>query len=153
MNWLNFHLNMDSQLITSNFFAMKFLKIFSLGLAFFLFQASFAIAQSSDSATVVPAATFEKMLKKKKNILVDVRTPEEMTEGHIENATNLDFLDESFPEKIETLNKNKTYLLYCRSGKRTAKAGAMMKAAGFKNIYMLDGGITSWIEEGKTVEK
>jgi rhodanese-related sulfurtransferase len=43
--------------------------------------------------------------------------------------------------------------LYCRSGKRTAKAGAMMKAAGFKNIYMLDGGITSWIEEGKTVEK
>ena len=93
------------------------------------------------------------MLKKKKNILLDVRTPEEMTEGHIENAANLDFLDESFPEKIETLNKNKTYLLYCRSGKRTAKAGAMMKAAGFKNIFMLDGGITSWIEEGKTVEK
>jgi len=144
---------MDSQLITSNIFTMKFLKIFSLGLAFFLFQASFAIAQSADSATVIPAATFEKMLKKKKNILLDVRTPEEMTEGHIENAANLDFLDESFPEKIETLNKNKTYLLYCRSGKRTAKAGAMMKAAGFKNIYMLDGGITSWIEEGNTVEK
>jgi rhodanese-related sulfurtransferase len=144
---------MDSQLITSNIFTMKFSKIFSLGLIFFLFQTSYLFAQSADSATVVPAATFEKMLKKKKNILVDVRTPEEMTEGHIENATNLDFLDESFPEKIERLNKNKTYLLYCRSGKRTAKAGAMMKAAGFKKIYMLDGGITSWVEEGKTVEK
>jgi rhodanese-related sulfurtransferase len=132
---------------------MKFSKLFSLALALFLFQASFAIAQSTDSATVVPAATFEKMLKKKKNVLLDVRTPEEMQEGHLEEAVNLDFLDESFPEKIETLNKNKTYLLYCRSGKRTAKAGALMKAAGFKNVYMLDGGITSWLEEGKPIEK
>ena len=131
---------------------MKFSKIFFLGLALFLFQASFAIAQSTDSATVIPAATFEKMLKKKKNMLIDVRTPEEMAEGHIENASNLDFLDESFPEKIETLNKNKTYLLYCRTGKRTAKAGALMKAAGFKNVYILDGGITSWREEGKPIE-
>jgi rhodanese-related sulfurtransferase len=144
---------MDSQMITSNTFAMKFSKIFSVGLIFFLFQTGFLFAQSTDSVRIVPAATFEKMLKKKKNILIDVRTPEEMAEGHIEKAANLDFLDESFPEKIETLNKNKTYLLYCRSGKRTAKAGAMMKAAGFKNIYMLDGGITSWVEEGKPVEK
>lgn len=144
---------MYSQLITSNTYVMKFSKIFTLGLIFFLFQTSFLFAQSTDSATVIPAATFEKMLKKKKNILLDVRTPEEMAEGHIEKAANLDFLDESFPEKIESLNKNKTYLLYCRSGKRTAKAGAMMKAAGFKNIYMLDGGITSWVEEGKPVEK
>jgi rhodanese-related sulfurtransferase len=131
---------------------MKFTKIFFLGLALFLLQASFAIAQSKDSATVIPAATFEKMLKKKKNMLIDVRTPEEMAEGQIENASNLDFLDESFPEKIETLNKNKTYLLYCRTGKRTAKAGALMKAAGFKNVYILDGGITSWREEGKPIE-
>lgn len=144
---------MDAQLITSNNFAMKFSKIFSLGLIFFLFQTSFLFAQSVDSATVVPAATFEKMLNKKKNILVDVRTPDEMAEGHIAKASNLDFLNENFPEKIESLNKNKTYLLYCRSGKRTAKAGAMMKAAGFKKVYMLDGGITSWVEEGKPVEK
>jgi len=132
---------------------MKFSKIFFLGLAFALLQSSFSFAQSTDSATVVTVATFEKMTKKKKNILLDVRTPEEMKEGYINQAGNLDFLDESFPTKIESLNKNKTYLLYCRSGKRTAKAGALMKAAGFKNVYMLDGGITSWIEEGKTVEK
>ncbi len=144
---------MYPQSITSNTYAMKFSKIFTLGLIFFLFQTSILFAQSTDSATVVPAETFEKMLKKKRNILLDVRTPEEMAEGHIEKAANLDFLDESFPEKIESLNKNKTYLLYCRSGKRTAKAGAMMKAAGFKNIYMLDGGITTWVEEGKSVEK
>jgi hypothetical protein len=67
---------MDSQLISSNIFTMNFSKIFSLVLIFFLFQASFATAQSADSATVIPAATFEKMLKKKKNILLDVRTPE-----------------------------------------------------------------------------
>ena len=84
---------------------------------------------------------------------MDVRTPDEMKEGHLAEAMNLDFLNESFPEKIEHLNKNKTHLLYCRSGKRTAKAGAMMKAAGFKNVYMLDGGITSWIKEELPVEK
>lgn len=144
---------MGSPLLTSNTFAMKFSKLFSLGLIFFLFQSSVLFAQNTDSATVVPAATFEKMLKKKRNILVDVRTPEEMAEGYIDKATNIDFLDESFPKKIETLNKNKTYLLYCRTGKRTAKAADMMKAAGFKNIYILDGGITTWIQEGRPVEK
>ncbi len=145
---------MVSHLNTSNKTPMKFSKIFSLGLVIFLLQANFLLAQTeTDSATVVPAETFEKMLKKKKNVLIDVRTPDEMAEGHIDKASNLDFLDESFPAKIETLDKKKTYLLYCRSGKRTAKAGAMMKAAGFKHVYMLDGGITSWVESGKPVEK
>ena len=97
---LNFHSNMESHLINQKYSTMKFSKIFFLGLTLFLFQVSFATAQSADSATVVPTATFEKMLKKKKNILVDVRTPDEMKEGHLADAMNLDFLNESFPEKI-----------------------------------------------------
>jgi|GEM_PF-220397 len=153
MNWLNFISNMDSQLVTSNIFAMQFSKIFFLGLIFLIVQTSYLFAQNVDSAMVVSATTFEKMLNKKKNILIDVRTPEEMAGGHIEKAMNLDFLDECFAQNIEILNKNKTYLLYCKSGIRTAKASARMKAAGFKNIYMLDGGITSWVEEGKPVKK
>lgn len=144
---------MELQIFTSNLFAMKTSKILYFAFALFLLQVNFALAQSTDSATVVSVETFEKMAKKKKNAVLDVRTPEEMAEGHLINALNFDFLDESFPEKIESLNKNKTYLLYCRSGKRTAKAGALMKAAGFKNVYMLEGGITAWTEEGKPIEK
>lgn len=120
-------------------------------LAFFAFT-GISLAQSADSATVVSVETFEKMSKKKKKtVILDVRTPEEVAEGHLAEAKNIDVQDELFQQNIEQLNKNKTYLLYCRSGKRTAVAGAKMKAAGFKKVYMMDGGITSWKEKGKPV--
>ncbi|MGM0945032.1 MAG: rhodanese-like domain-containing protein [Bacteroidota bacterium] len=110
-----------------------------------------AFAQA-DSAKVVSVEKFDKMKSKKKNVLLDIRTPEEIAEGQIAGAGNIDFLDESFSQKIEQLDKSKTYLLYCRTGKRTAKAGAAMKAAGFKKVYMLDGGLTAWQEQGKPIK-
>lgn len=126
--------------------------LFLTVLAFFAFT-GISLAQSADSATVVSVETFEKMSKKKKKtVILDVRTPEEVAEGHLAGAKNIDVQDELFQQNIEQLDKNKTYLLYCRSGKRTAVAGAKMKAAGFKKVYMLDGGITSWKEKGKPVK-
>ncbi|MDF2157467.1 rhodanese-like domain-containing protein [Algoriphagus sp. CAU 1675] len=131
---------------------MKNLKTLFLTLLMLAAFSAVSQAQSTDSATVVGVEKFQKMTQKHKNILLDIRTPEEMSEGHLKGATNLDFLDESFSTKIAALDKNKTYLIYCRSGKRTAKAGAAMKAAGFKKVYMLDGGITAWKESGKPIE-
>ncbi len=106
-----------------------------------------------DSINAISMAEFEKMSAKKKNTVVDVRTPEEVAEGHLAGALNINFLGENFSQKIETLNKNKTYLLYCRSGSRTRKAADQMQKAGFKKVYMLEGGITAWNEAGKPVEK
>ncbi|NVJ84803.1 MAG: rhodanese-like domain-containing protein [Algoriphagus sp.] len=130
-----------------NYLKSAILSFFLLALAFYS-QAQTA----QDSAKVVSVDKFEKLISKKKNTLLDIRTPEEMKEGYISGAGNLDFLAEDFSEKIETLDKSKTYLLYCRSGKRTAKAGAAMKAAGFKHVIMLDGGITAWKNEGKPIK-
>lgn len=131
---------------------MKSNKILLLTLLAFFAFTGISLAQSTDSATVVSVETFEKMSKKKKKtVILDVRTPEEVAEGHLAGAKNIDVQDELFQQNIEQLDKNKTYLLYCRSGKRTAVAGAKMKAAGFKKVYMLDGGITSWKEKGKPV--
>lgn len=131
---------------------MKSNKILLLTLLAFFAFTGISLAQSADSATVVSVETFEKMSKKKKKtVILDVRTPEEVAEGHLPGAKNIDVQDELFQQNIEQLNKNKTYLLYCRSGKRTAVAGAKMKAAGFKKVYMMDGGITSWKEKGKPV--
>lgn len=131
---------------------MKSNKILLLTLLAFFAFTGISLAQSIDSAKVVSVETFEKMSKKKKKtVILDVRTPEEVAEGHLAGAKNIDVQDELFEQNIEQLNKNKTYLLYCRSGKRTAVAGAKMKAAGFKKVYMLDGGITSWKEKGKPV--
>jgi len=106
-----------------------------------------------DSINVITIAEFEKMAAKKKNTVVDVRTPEEVAEGHLAGALNINFLGENFSQEIETLNKNKPYLLYCRSGSRTRKAADQMQKAGFKKVYMLEGGITAWNEAGKPVEK
>lgn len=118
-----------------------------------LSAASFAQTAVKDSINVISIEEFEKMAAKKKNLVVDVRTPEEVAEGHLAGSLNINFLGENFAQEIETLNKKKTYLLYCKSGNRTRKAADLMEKAGFKHVYMLDGGITAWSEAGKPVEK
>jgi rhodanese-related sulfurtransferase len=130
---------------------MKSFKIALLTIAATLAFFHLSQAQSTDSATVVSVETFEKMTKKRKNIILDVRTPEEVAEGQLAGAKNINVQGDLFQSSIEQLDKNKTYLLYCRSGKRTAVAGAQMKSAGFKNVYMMDGGINAWKEKGKTI--
>jgi rhodanese-related sulfurtransferase len=121
----------------------------------FIFMSLGAFAQTveKDSIQVLSIAQFEKMSQKKKNLVVDVRTPEEVAEGHLSGSVNINFLGEGFAEEIKTLNKNKTYLLYCRSGSRTRKAADLMQKSGFKHVYMLEGGITAWKEAGKPTEK
>ncbi|WP_111672002.1 rhodanese-like domain-containing protein [Algoriphagus litoralis] len=121
----------------------------------FLLLGTLSLAQTTpkDSINVVSIDQFEKLTTKKKNMLIDVRTPEEVAEGHLPGALNINFLGENFSEEIQTLNKNKTYLLYCRSGSRTRKAADQMQKAGFKKVYMLEGGITAWNEAGKPIEK
>jgi len=99
---------------------MKTLQIFYLASLLFLFQSNSTLAQSLDSATVISVTTFERMTSKKRNLILDMRTPEEMAEGYIINASNIDFLNEQFSEQTKDLDKNKTYLLYCISRKRSA---------------------------------
>lgn len=123
-------------------------------LVFLLFGAA-SIAQTAekDSIDVISIEEFEKMAAKKKNMVVDVRTPEEVAEGHLAGSLNINFLGENFAQEIETLNKKKTYLIYCRTGNKSRKAADLMEKAGFKRVYMLDGGITAWNQAGKPIEK
>ncbi len=126
----------------------------SLFLALMLISLStFAQTVEKDSIQVLTIAQFEKMSSKKKAMVVDVRTPEEVSEGHLSGALNINFLGENFANEIQNLDKKKTYLLYCRSGSRTRKAADLMQKSGFKHVYMLEGGITAWKEAGKPTEK
>ncbi|MCF8246946.1 MAG: rhodanese-like domain-containing protein [Saprospiraceae bacterium] len=78
-------------------------------------------------------------------VLLDVRTPEETTSlGMIEGAGQLDFEADNFEAEIEKLDKEKTYLVYCRSGNRSGQACALMAQKGFKNLYNLKGGYRAW---------
>jgi rhodanese-related sulfurtransferase len=123
-------------------------------LIFLLFgTGTFAQTVKKDSINVISIAEFEKMSSKKKNKVVDVRTPEEVAEGLLKGAVSIDFLADSFTANLQNLNKKKTYLLYCKSGNRTRRAADLMQKSGFKHVYMLDGGITAWKEAGKPIEK
>jgi rhodanese-related sulfurtransferase len=113
----------------------------------------FAQTAVQDSIQVLSIPQFEKMATKKKSKIIDVRTPEEVAEGHLADATTINFLSPDFASQVASLNKKRTYLLYCRSGSRTRKAADAMQKMGFKHVYMLEGGINAWKEAGKAVEK
>ena len=81
-------------------------------------------------------------------ILVDVRTLEEFESGHIQDAIHFDFYSESFQKEILTIDKSFPIILYCRTQNRSTKTANYLKENGYKEIAVLEGGITSWIKNG-----
>ena len=81
-------------------------------------------------------------------ILVDVRTIEEYESGHIQDAINFDFYSESFQKEILSLDKSSSIILYCRTQNRSTKTANYLKENGYKEITVLEGGITSWVKNG-----
>lgn len=72
-------------------------------------------------------------------IVIDVRTPDEIAQtGAIENSINIDFKASDFKEKISVLDKNKEYILFCKSGNRSGQASKIMAEMGFSNINNLN---------------
>jgi rhodanese-related sulfurtransferase len=86
-------------------------------------------------------------------IILDVRTLEEYNSGHIENASMLDFYDDSFEDDLDQLDKNKTYLVYCRTANRSGRAVDIMVELGFTDVYNMLGGIVKWNEDGYKIVK
>lgn len=99
-------------------------------------------------ASNVDVKEFKKLIDSKEGQLLDVRTPEEVAEGYIENAHNYDIYDAQFKSQLEKLDKNKPVYVYCRSGGRSGRAMEEMLGMGFKEIYNLEGGIGAWDNAG-----
>ena len=89
-------------------------------------------------------SVFENMINQNNVIVLDVRTKEENFEKRIPNSILIDIYEPDFSRKIEKLERNKTYLVYCRSGVRSKNACNLMKELGFENVYNLKGGIIGW---------
>ncbi|MDY6932414.1 MAG: rhodanese-like domain-containing protein [Halobacteriota archaeon] len=81
-------------------------------------------------------------------MILDVRTSEEFSGGHIEGAINIDFYSENFEDEIGKLDRNITYLIYCRTARRSSLVLDIMEDLGFTDVYNLKGGIVRWEEEG-----
>ena len=83
--------------------------------------------------------------------LIDVRTTEEFESGYIENAIHIDFNSDSFQSKILNLNKNSKIILYCRTNNRSTKTANLLNKNGFKDINVIEGGITDWVKNGNDI--
>ncbi len=77
-------------------------------------------------------------------VIIDVRTAGEFADGYIENATNIDFYSETFRDMLNNLDKNKTYLIYCRTGGRSGSTADIMAELNFREVYNILGGIIQW---------
>lgn len=91
---------------------------------------------------------FSNDLKNENIQLIDVRTAEEFSEGHLPNALNIDYLNASFKDEIKTLDKERPVYVYCKSGGRSAKAAAILKEHGFVKVVNLQGGYSEWTNAG-----
>ncbi|WP_297335522.1 rhodanese-like domain-containing protein [Algoriphagus sp.] len=92
----------------------------------------------------ISAAEFHDLTLQPNTVILDVRTPGEFSSGKIRGARNLDLMARDFTNQIQHLPKDKTYLVYCRSGNRSGQACGIMAEMGFKNCKNLAGGIIRW---------
>jgi len=108
---------------------------------------------SSDSGavTTVDAAGLVEVAQDPDVVVLDVRTPQEYGEGHVPGAVNIDLSSPTFAEEIEALPKESAYVVYCRSGNRSAQAADQMAEAGFTEVYDVDAGLVTLAEAGVPV--
>jgi len=116
--------------------------ILLLILASYSGQETTTIAQTIENVSAVDA--YELMQSNADIIIIDVRTPDEFNMGHLENAINIDFYSDTFEQDIDKLDKDKAYLIYCRSGKRSGKSHVIMDGLNFSEVYNVKGGMLSW---------
>jgi len=95
--------------------------------------------RSPDPVTsAAPGAPIDGETTSAARTVVDVRTPEEYTAGHLDGAVNISLAATDFRQRIDALPKDGSYVVYCRTGVRSAEATAIMRTAGFTEVT--DGG-------------
>jgi rhodanese-related sulfurtransferase len=125
---------------------MHFRSIFFLLLSFVILSCN---GQAAKNIKTIEAKDFAETMNTTQNPqILDVRTPEEFTEGHIDNAANVNWLGDRFVADAEKFDKTKPVFVYCKSGRRSKKATEKLQELGFKNIYELEGGFMKWSAAG-----
>ena len=100
----------------------------------------------------VSPAKFKKLVDEGKCVVIDVRTQQEYSSGHIPGATQIDFYSADFWSRLKKLDKSKAYCVYCRSGRRSGITADSLAKWGYK-VYNLRGGFRAWSSEGFPVER
>jgi thioredoxin len=124
------------------------MKTYILALLFVSFLSVGCKGQVSNVKTIPPTAFSEKINTTPNAQILDVRTPEEYSGQHLDNAVNVNWRDSDFTDKASKYDKKKPVFVYCMSGGRSKQAAAKLQELGFTTIYELQGGIIKWNAEG-----
>lgn len=108
-------------------------------------------SSKANAVTNMNAQDFSAKTQQAGVVVLDVRTPDEFNEGHIQGAMNIDVEASNFADEIAKLDKTKTYAVYCHSGNRSGVATKAMAKAGFAHLFNLENGISDWMAKGMPV--
>ena len=121
----------------------RFLSIAFITISAFLYSCT--TGQTQNGKTNLSAEEFAQKIKELPDAsIIDVRTAEEFSKGHIQNAKNFDWYEEMLDKQVASFDKTKPILVYCLSGGRSSAAASKLRASGFKTVYELNGGIMKW---------
>ena len=99
------------------------------------------------SEDIFPAEAWENHFNNKP-IVIDVSTSKEYEDLHLQGAINVSILSWFFKARLDVMDRNKTYIVYCKVGARSKVAKKIMASLGFRNVYNIVGGTLLWEEEG-----
>lgn len=113
-------------------------------LAGFVLYRLAAGSQSTEGYDSISTEQARELFSDEGVVFLDVRTPTEIAAGSIDNALQIDVMASGFSTKVDKLDKTKTYVVYCRSGRRSANACNIMSKKGFGKLHNLTGGYLAW---------
>jgi rhodanese-related sulfurtransferase len=107
-------------------------------------------SQTAEGTGLIDSARAEELISSVDDLVVlDVRTPEEFAAGALPGAILIDINEPSFASEVSQLDTDLPYLVYCRSGNRSASAVEIMDDLGFTEIYELADGVQAWVGSGR----
>ena len=110
--------------------------------------------RSGNNQNILDVNAFKaRMEQQPQAVVVDVRTADEFSDGHLPGALNIDVKNPSFGSQVHELDTAKTIMLYCHSGGRSRKAAEIMEGLGFRKVMVMKGGFLDWQHAGFPVEK
>jgi rhodanese-related sulfurtransferase len=131
---------------------MKSVK-YSLVYVLALFSAVSCQGQGKRAEVLTPEKFEQKLSATPTRILLDVRTPEEYSEGHLAEAQLINYYNSDFKNQLSLLDKTKPVFVYCKSGRRSGASADLLIELGFTEVYDLEGGFTAWAERKYPVVK
>lgn len=124
---------------------IRYLILTGLIMSIFLLPTLVFASDKSVEASYVDAAQAQTLLAETPDMIVlDVRTKGEYKRGHIDGAILNNYFSTKFKKRLRTLDRNKPYLVHCKSGHRSERVVKIMLKEGFTDITHLDGGYDAW---------